>query len=54
MMNSAAIEAVQVAMKGTVDDVTTLILGVLPYALGLFALGFGILKAKKFTKSASN
>ena len=41
------------AFSGVVGDVTTVITAVLPIALGLFALIFGIRKAMQFFKSVA-
>lgn len=50
----AAIDGVTTALETAAGDVKDTLVAVLPYALGVMALSWGVRKAIRFFKSASN
>ncbi|WP_176202432.1 hypothetical protein [Geobacillus sp. LEMMY01] len=54
MILGAAIEGISTAFQSAAGDVKDTMLAVLPYALGVFALSWGVRKAIRFFKSAAN
>lgn len=51
---SSMVTAITDGITTAAGDVTTLMLGVIPVALGVFALQWGVRKGIKFFKSAAN
>lgn len=54
MVLGTAIEGVSGALQSAVGDVKDTMLAVLPYALGVFALSWGVRKVIRFFKSSAN
>jgi hypothetical protein len=53
-MLGVAIESVTTALNTAATDVKDTVVAVLPYALGVMALTWGVRKAIRFFKSAAN
>jgi hypothetical protein len=54
MLLGTAIDGVTTALNTAATDVKDTIVAVLPYALGVMALSWGVRKAIRFFKSAAN